>query len=166
MATEIVHWCDVHLTSADERVPAEVQRRVVIDGDEYAVEVCSSCETTHVQPLIAFVVEYGVREKPTKTKAPKSSTPSTPVVAAHDEVAEARRQRKRDADRERRTGGPIPGNGSRVCPRCGAEAANRTGLGAHAFHAHGVRGLARLWDKSVVDGTDVASSFSGAAVDA
>src|SRR3954469_10443116 len=140
MATEIVHWCDWHI--ADEhatRVLATVTHAVVIDGTESTLKLCDECHVKRWQPLAGFVDGFGTR----------AQTP-----------AELARERKRDRDRERHRAKATPpadrpgGGETTVCPRCGKVTQSRTGLGAHGFHGHGIRGLHRLFDDAVPDGAD------------
>lgn len=149
MATEIVHWCDWHI--ADEnttRVIAVASHAVAIDGAEMTLDLCEECEVKRWQPFASFASTFGTTVKPVK---PGKRKPDD----ALDEV-ERRREVKRAADRARRAEieASKPGAGSTDCPRCDFEAISRTGLAAHAWAVHGIRGLDRVFDPTVPIGAD------------
>lgn len=85
MATEIVHWCDVHL-ARDERHPVVARHTVALNGAALVLELCETCEVALFKPLAEFLTEFGVPErvagKPVKTTSKAAGSSSTARVSA------------------------------------------------------------------------------------
>jgi hypothetical protein len=130
MATEIVKLCDRHLSDeGTPRVFATYGHSLTLDGIDYAIDLCDECEAKVWQPVASIVTVHGVKlgkRKPDETT----------------EAAERRRDRDRERHHRNRAQHYHPNDdGSMICPVCGFEAGSRTGLGAHARHAHAVDGI-------------------------
>ncbi len=134
MATEIVHWCDYHLSSeGEQRVLATQVHTFTLDKATFQVELCDECWVKHVEPYVTLVTLIGAKVKPGDVPVTRAGKPTT--------AAE-------------RNANATAGDGSLTCPRCAKSCQTRTGLGAHIWHLHGVRGLDRGFDLSIADGTD------------
>lgn len=175
MATEIVHWCDVHL-AADERHPVVARHTVTLDGTALVLELCEACEVSMFKPLAGFLTEHGVPER-------VAGKPVKPVKAASTSAA-----RRVSADADGRTLIEVPGRATgnpltdrvlypclvcdgviegrnpferhlrdehgttpvglygTVCPVCTHPAVGTVGLSAHGRGAHEVNGSFALFD--------------------
>jgi hypothetical protein len=131
VATEVVHWCDYHLNDeAMTRVVATQVHTVTIDRTSWTLELCGECWTKHVEPYASLVAMIG-----TRLKADGSAPAPVAAVSPHSPKF------SRDNDRASRKAG----GGSKVCPHCGREFANRQGLAVHGMHEHGAHNLVELF---------------------
>jgi hypothetical protein len=138
-----------------ERTPANVERRVSIDGSKSVVlDVCDSCDQMF-QVMLGFMERGAVvpdedadadeeqpqreqrRQPPRKQKGSKQSRPD------------------KAARRQARTTGRDPGNGMiTVCPDCGFVSVSRNALGQHLAQKHNkrfgdytVQDMERAWER-------------------
>jgi hypothetical protein len=193
MATEIVHWCDVHLAQG-ERLAVTARHAVTLDGAPMVVELCEVCESSVFKPLSAFLVEHGVPERVAGKPVKASKVPTPRAVSADVDgrtLIESRQGRPRPSDGrlypclvcegvvegrsrfdahlrdEHNTTSPqLYGDD---CPMCGHTAGGPVGLAAHGRGTHEVQTVFSLFDLARREGDPlgiVTSRLAGIGADA
>lgn len=134
MATELVHWCDWHISDEhSSRVIGTAHHVVVIDGAEYTLDLCEECDVKRLEPLLGFVSLVGVRTNVQTRKRREH---------ADRDDSEGAPPRKRYDRKEQH---PDDDGVTVTCPICQRVTGARPGLAAHGVRAHGTGSLFSLF---------------------
>lgn len=142
MAKTIVTWCDAHLTSTGEEVPAESMRFTLGLSLPVEVDLCEVCRKELVDPLAEFLAEHG---QPVKGDAEHEGAVFCPQCGkSYRQPASLRRHliQAHGGAPEPTKAEPVPDRRSVVipdgypCPECDRKFDRPQALGRHRTHAH------------------------------
>jgi hypothetical protein len=131
MATEIIRWCDVHM-SRDERVTGTEVKLSIGGNPPKSLDLCPGCRDELIKPIEALLAEHGASVPLPAPKGHRGPRKAVPAPALLPGVVPA------DADTDR----------PHACLWCPATFTSQEGLLGHMMRKHGTSDRAGdVWGK-------------------